>query len=155
MAGIVTARPAAGNRTDHWLLWRALIYSVCRRDLVKSGRRRRNSLGNAQAKGPLTLISSGERPEGPTEGECGLEATDLSGNQGQRGGRRYSLPPFFYFFLTGRITWVQRHRITTSTWKQALESSISAAGICRCTMDRKKKNIMRCDSMPVYLMSPT
>ena len=36
-------------------------------------RRRRNTLGNAQAHGLQTLISSGERPEGPTEGVCGFK----------------------------------------------------------------------------------
>jgi len=91
MAGIVTVWLAAGNWHEHWLSWRALIYSVRRRDPVGSGRRRRNSLGNAQAEGLCALISSGERPWRPTEGErepvnrsC---VTDLSGNQGQRGGR--------------------------------------------------------------------
>ena len=51
-------------------MMRPLIDSGRRRDPVGSGRRRRNSLGNAQAEGLRTLISSGERPEWPTEGVC-------------------------------------------------------------------------------------
>ena len=44
------------------------------------------------------LISSGERPTRPTEGESGgadVPAIDLSGSKGQRGGRRVMPAAFF------------------------------------------------------------
>ncbi len=67
-ASPVMRDPLAGNHPCHWLSWRALINSLLRRDLVRSRRRRRNTLGNAQAEGLCTLISSGERPNGPPKG---------------------------------------------------------------------------------------
>jgi len=86
---IVALRKAAGNLRVSWLLLPALINSVGRRDLFDKGRRRRNTLGNAQANGLQTLISSGERPKRPTEGVCGNreQLPAISQVSGQRGDR--------------------------------------------------------------------
>ena len=75
---------------------RALINSVLRRDLVESRRRRRNTPGNAQAEGLGTLISSGERPKGPTEGECDSKDSLISQVAKDRGAADENVcRPFF------------------------------------------------------------
>jgi len=78
-------------------MMRALINSVLRRDLISSRRRRRNTPGNAQAEGLSTLISSGERPRRPTEGESGSEESLISQVAKDRGvADRLRLPSFFF-----------------------------------------------------------
>jgi hypothetical protein len=85
----------------HLAMMRALINSVPRRDLVHSRRRRRNTPGNAQAEGLSTLISSGERPRRPTEGESDSQESLISQVAKDRGAADiFVCRPLFFAAIT-------------------------------------------------------